>query len=53
MLKVPGFGKQSEFHGCIARAIIRDRSDWNSMNSKHLLQLINELGSRQFGSLIS
>ena len=32
MLKIPGFGKQSEFLGCIERAIIRDQSDWNSMN---------------------
>ena len=47
MLKVPGFGKQSEFLGCIVRAVIQVQGDWNSMNSKYLLQLINELSSRQ------
>ena len=41
VLKIPGLCELVKFCGCIVRTIVRDQSDWNSVDGKDLFQLLN------------
>ena len=41
VLKIPGLCELAKFCGRIVRTIVRDQSDWNSVDGKDLFQLLN------------
>lgn len=41
MLKIPGLCEVVKFCGRIVMTIVRDQSDWNSVDSKDLFQMLD------------